>query len=212
MTRVVVADDHVPTRNAVSAALVAHGFVVVGNAGTAPAAVALVRRLRPEVALLDVQMPGDGLAAARTIAGECPATAVVMLTVSQQDEHLFEALRAGAVGFLHKEMELERIPTALHGALSGEAALPRSLVLKVVNEFRERDRRRGLRAKGLEKLTDREWEILELLRQGVSTSDIASKLFVAPVTVRTHVSGILRKLHVPDRAAAVRLLDDQTWR
>ncbi len=212
MKRIVVGDDHVPTRNAVSSCLRHHGFVVAGQAGTGPAAVALVRQLRPDVALLDVQMPGDGIVAARAITSEFPQTAVVMLTVSQDDDHLFGALRAGAVGFLHKGMQLDRIPHALEAVLTGEAALPRSLVLKVVKEFREREGRFGRRRKGLEKLTDREWEILDLLRQGYTTRDIASRFVVAPVTVRTHVSAMLRKLQVSDRAAAIRLLDDETGR
>ncbi len=212
MSRVVVADDHLPTRQAVAAALSRDGFSVVGQAGSAPAAVALVRQLAPEVALLDVQMPGSGLAAAQEISTQFPGTAVVMLTVSRDDEHLFAALRAGAVGFLHKDMQLDRIPSALRGVLAGEAALPRSLMRKVMAEFRERDQRRGSERRRVHRLTDREWETLALLRQGLGTREIASRLFVEPVTVRTHVAAILRKLRVPDRAAAIQLLDDETGR
>jgi DNA-binding NarL/FixJ family response regulator len=154
-------------------------------------------------------MPGGGIGAAETISRELPGAAIVMLTVSRSDADLFAALRAGASGYLLKDIDPERLPKALRGVLDGEAALPRHLVSLLIDEFRDRSRHRGLRLvrrKGGD-LTSPEWEILELMRNGLSTNEMAERLSVAPVIVKTHVAAILRKLRVSDRAEALRLLD-----
>lgn len=162
--------------------------------------------------LLDIHMPGNGISAAARIVRRLPETSVVMLTVSGSDVDLFDALRAGASGYLLKDIDPARLPHALRGVLAGEAALPRALVARVIDEFRERGRRRHLPLLGDRgvQLTSREWEILDLLRSGLTTAEIAERLFVSKVTVRRHVSGILRKLRVPDRDAALRLLDERS--
>ena len=198
---VLVADDHPPTRHGIRMALEEGGFAVVAEAATAATAVELAKETTPAICLLDVHMPGNGITAARTIARDVPGTTIVMLTVSRDDGDLFDAIRAGASGYLLKDIDPDRLPLALRGVLDGEAALPRGLVMKLMGEFRDRDERR---VGGGARLTDREWQILDLLSRGASTADIAEQLFVSAVTVRTHVSAILRKLHVPDRAAAVR--------
>jgi DNA-binding NarL/FixJ family response regulator len=207
--RVLIADDHPPTRVGVRAALERGAFTVCAEAADAAAAVEAARRERPDVCLLDIHMPGDGIRAAETIGRELPETAIVMLTVSRADEDLFAALRVGASGYLLKDIDPTRLPLALHGVLEGEAALPRHLVALVIEEFRERRRRRRIPLVGRRsvELTDREWEVLDLMREGLSTQEIADRLFISPVTVRTHVSAILRKLHVPSREAAVKLLE-----
>ena len=205
--RVVIADDHVPTRLGIRSALEEGGFEVVAEASTAEAAVLRVGELRPDVALLDVRMPGSGLIAARDIAALFPETAVVMLTVSRDDADLFEALRAGARGYLLKDTDPERLPLALQGVLDGEAALPRSLMARLVHEFQQRQDRGGRPTGPLANLTVREREVLELLREGLNTQQIAERLFVSAGTVRTHVAGVVHKLHVPDRDAAARLAD-----
>lgn len=207
--RVLVADDHPPTRAGVRAALERAAFTVCAEAADAPAAVEAARRERPDVCLLDIHMPGDGIRAAETIARELPETAVVMLTVSRADEDLFAALRVGASGYLLKDIDPGRLPHALLGVLEGEAALPRRLVALLMEEFRERRRRHRIPLLGRRsvEVTDREWEVLDLMRKGLSTQEIADELFISPVTVRTHVSAILRKLHVSSREAALELLD-----
>jgi len=207
--RVLIADDHPPTRAGVKAALEKDGFVVCAQAADARAAIEAARSERPDVCLLDIHMPGDGIHAAETISRELPDAAVVMLTVSRTDADLFNALRAGASGYLLKDIDPVRLPLALRGVLEGEAALPRRLVALLIEEFRERKRRRRIPLVGRRgvELTDREWEVLELMKQGLTTDEIASHLFISPVTVRTHVSSILKKLQVPTREAAVALLE-----
>jgi DNA-binding NarL/FixJ family response regulator len=207
--RVLIADDHPPTRAGVRLALERDTFTVCAEAADGPTAVEAARRERPDVCLLDINMPGDGIKAAEQISHELPETAVVMLTVSRSDADLFDALRAGASGYLLKDIDPARLPLALRGVLEGEAALPRRLVALLIEEFRERQRRRRIPLVGRRsvELTDREWEVLELMRQGLATEEIAARLFISAGTVRTHVSSILRKLQVPTREAAVELLD-----
>jgi two-component system NarL family response regulator len=212
--RALVADDHAPTRAGVRSALEADGFIVVAEAATAEAAVAAALRERPDVCLLDINMPGSGIAAAAEISEQLPAARIVMLTASRDDEDLFAALKAGASGYLLKDMNPERLPAALRGVLAGEAALPRALMARVVAEFRAAERRPMLpflKRRGVE-LTGREWEVLELLREELSTAEIAARLDVSPVTVRRHVSAILGKLRVPDRKAMARLLAEHEGR
>lgn len=207
--RVLVADDHPALRQSVRVALEGADFEVCGQAESAGEAVETALREMPDVCLLDIHMPGNGISAARQITSQLPDTAVVMLTVSRNDADLFDALRAGACGYLLKDIDPGRLPHALRGVISGEAALPRALMARVIDEFRERSRRKRLPlvgGRGVD-LTSREWEILEYLRDGLTTGEIAERLFVSKVTVRRHVSSILRKLHVPDRKSALRLVE-----
>jgi DNA-binding NarL/FixJ family response regulator len=205
----VIADDHAMARSGVRQTLVEADFDVVGEASDAPSAVELAERERPDLCLLDVHMPGSGIRAASEIVERLPETAVVMLTVSRNDEDLFDALRAGAAGYLLKDTDPQRLPHALRGVLAGEAAVPRALVTRVIDEFRTRGRRRRVPLPGRRgiELSSREWEVLDLLREGCTTAEIARRLFVSPVTVRRHVSAVLRKLDVSDRAAAVEMLE-----
>lgn len=182
-----------------------HGFEIVAEAADAVGAVAMAAALGPDVALLSTKMPGTGIRAAASIAIVVPPTAVVMYTDSHRDEDLFAALQAGARGYLWNDTDPLRLPLALKGVLAGEAAVPRELVARLLEEFRMRDRPRRLRlnGRGDVELTPREWDVLELLRQGLETEEISSLLYIARVTVRTHISAILRKLEVPTREEAI---------
>ncbi|MFP5335812.1 MAG: response regulator [Actinomycetes bacterium] len=206
---VVVADDHAPTRAGVREALEGDGFDVVGEAANARAAIDLVLRTRPHVALLDIHMPGNGVAAAARVATAQPGTAVVMLTYSREDEDLFGALKAGAQGYLLKDMNPDRLGAALRGVLAGEASIPRGLAARVLDEFRATSGRAPLfRPRRPSGLTSREWEIMVLLRDGLTTEGVAQHLSISPATVRVHVSSVLKKLQARDRSTALRMLDD----
>jgi DNA-binding NarL/FixJ family response regulator len=210
---ILIADDHAPTRAGVRAVL-GDGFAVVAETDRADLAVEIALRERPDICLLDIHMPGSGVAAAARITEQQPGTVVVMLTVSRDDDDLFAALRAGASGYLLKDMDPARLVPALRGVLAGEAALPRTLVARVVEEFRSAESRPSLpfvRRRGA-RLTAREWEVLELLRERLTTAQIAHRLGLSAVTVRRHVSSILAKLRVPDRRAMERLLEAEAAR
>jgi DNA-binding NarL/FixJ family response regulator len=210
--RVVIADDHAPTREDIRAALERDPrFLVVADAPDAFSAIELVIRERPDVCLLDIHMPGGGIAATWEISARLPQTKIVMLTVSREERDLFAALRAGAAGYLLKDMDPRRLPHALDDVIRGVAAMPRPLVAGLIREFRDRGpRRRATVAEGPEsQLTSREWQVLDLVRQKLSTAEIARRLVLSPVTVRTHVNSILRKLGVPDREALVRRFDER---
>ena len=208
-SRVLLADDQPRIRSSVACALEATGnFVVCAEVGSADDAVAAAVAHHPEVCLLDINMPGGGIAAAGAITAKVRDTNVVMLTVSRQDDDLFDALRAGARGYLLKDLAPDRIGAELERVLRGEAVLPGTLVARLVEEFRDREDRRMTIGNGrAARLTGREWDVLELLRQRLTTEEIAARLFVSQTTVRTHVSSVLRKLQVADRDEAVRLLD-----
>jgi DNA-binding NarL/FixJ family response regulator len=154
-------------------------------------------------------MPGGGIDAAEAISVEVPETAIVMLTVSRSDADLFAALRAGASGYLLKDIDPDRLPYALRGVLDGEAALPRDLVSLLINEFQRRARYPRLRLvrRAGEDLTSEEWEVLELMRGGLATSEIAAELGTPAEAVKTNIASILRKLRVENGREALRLTD-----
>jgi DNA-binding NarL/FixJ family response regulator len=202
---VLIAAGDARVRSQLRESLDGRGFDVVAEAADAPGAVAMAAASRPDVALLSTQMPGTGIRAAASISIAVPGTAIVMYTDSQRDEDLFAALQAGARGYLWDDTDPMRLPLALKGVLAGEAAVPRELVARLLDEFRLRDRPRRLRLNGRRdvELTPREWDVLELLRQGLGTGEISSLLYISRVTVRTHISAVLRKLGVSTRDEAV---------
>lgn len=205
---IVIADDHPPIRLGVRMALMRGGFNVVAEAADCEGAVSAVLRERPDVCLLDVQMPGGGIEAARRITEAAVPTSVVMLTVSERSEDVLAALRAGAVGYLPKDTAPDRLPAALCGVLRGEAALPRALMGLVLDSLREYPSAAAdpVRVGEIE-LTARESEVLKLLRTGKKTAEISELLALSPVTVRRHISAGVAKLGVADRSAAVRAID-----
>ncbi len=208
--RIVLADDHATTRLGVRLALEDGGFQVVAEAVDAPSAVAAALKHRPDLCLLDVYMPGGGIQAAGELAEVLPEMPIVMLSVSETNDDLFDAIRAGACGYLLKDTDPERLPFALRAVLDGEAPLPRVLTARLITEFRRHGRERRIAgADGkLVTLSERESEILELLRTELSTKQVADRLGISPVTVRRHVSEALRKLRVSDRGEALRLTGD----
>jgi len=204
---VVMADDQPRTRTRIRQALEAGGCVVLGEAASADQAVALTLEHRPDVALLDIHMPGNGITAAREISRSLPGTAVVMLTASAEDDDLFDSLRAGASGYLLKDTDSGLLVDELRCVLAGEAAMSRRLVGRIMEEFRSPATPRfSRRSRASAKLSPREWEVMELLGEGLSTDEVARRLFVSPTTVRVHVSGVVRKLRVKDRESAFRVL------
>jgi DNA-binding NarL/FixJ family response regulator len=205
--RVLIADDHAPTRTGVRIALERGGLEVCAEASNAPDAVAAAIEQRPDVCLLDVRMPGRGTAAAGQIIAKLPGTVVLMLTVSSDEDDLFDSLREGAAGYLLKDMDPGDLPAAVRCAFAGEGALPGLLIARLIDEFRERGRMRRLpgQARGRPALTKREWEVLDLMCEGAGTSEIARRLVVSSATVRRHVANILGKLGASSREEATKL-------
>ena len=205
--RLVMADDNARIRSQVRAALESGGCEVLAEGASAEEAVKLALEHRPDVVLLDIHMPGNGIQAAQQISRSLPQVAIVMLTQSKEDDDLFDSLRAGASGYLLKGADPATLAESLRGVLLGEAAMPPNLVTRIMQEFRGPSRRRFLRkSAAADKLSSREWEVIEMLSQGHATEEVAGRLFVSPTTVRVHVSSVLRKLRVKDRESAFRLL------
>jgi two-component system, NarL family, nitrate/nitrite response regulator NarL len=212
LPRVLLADDHFPLRVSVRQVLEERGFEVCAEATDAASAVEAALRERPDVCLVGVKLRGNGLAAAAEISDRVPDAAVVMLTASSDDSDLFTALRAGASGYLLKDMDPKHLALALRGVLEGEAALPPRLVARLIEDYRRLGRPRRLQIGGphATELTERETEVVALMREGLSTAEIADHLSVSPVTVRRHISEVLRKLRVSDRDSALRLVAEHS--
>jgi DNA-binding NarL/FixJ family response regulator len=185
------------------------GFEVCSEVSTAHDAVEAALRERPDVCLLDVNMPGGGASAASNITARLPHTVVLMLTVSKEGDDLLESMRRGASGYLLKDMDPKRLPAVVRAALAGEAPLPRRMTGFLIEELRhdQHHRRPPVVEHGRAELTRREWEVLDQLCDGAGTADIAERLFLSQVTVRRHVSAILHKLDVSSREEAVRLVE-----
>lgn len=207
---VVLGDDQGGTRAGVRQALEARGIRVVAEAGTADEAIAAAIRHKPAVCLLAVHIPGSGIVAADRIKTALPDAKIVMLTGSDRDEDLFASIRAGADGYLLKTMSARRLPDAIRGVVAGEAAIPRPLVARLVEEYRRQGRARAVYLPGSEspvEITPREFEVITRLRHGAVTAEIARDLQISEVTVRRHISSVEHKLGAPNRRAAVALIE-----
>jgi len=186
--------------------LEAYDFSVVAETDDAPSTVAVALRLRPDICLLELGLPEDGLRAIGRIARSAPETLIVVLSRSDSPQDVVNALTRGASGYLLKGIGGERLASTLRSAHKGEPALSRALVPFLVDEIRRGSERRLVLPTGPVALTPREWEVGELLCEGLSTAAIAERLGVSPVTVRRHVGLLLQKLGAPSREAAVDLL------
>jgi DNA-binding NarL/FixJ family response regulator len=202
--RVVVCEDQALVRAGLVTMLRTDPEIaVVGEAGDGLTAVNVVTKEKPDVALVDIRMPGiDGIEATGRIVQAVPATRVMMLTTFGHDDYVYEALRAGASGFLLKDTPAEELLDAVHAVAAGEARLDPAVTAGVVAHFRTHVARAGTDTR-LDSLTDREREVLQLMARGMSNGEIAEQLVVAPGTVKTHVASLLSKLGVRDRVQAV---------
>jgi DNA-binding NarL/FixJ family response regulator len=192
-------------RRALESVLSGAEFELVGGTSSADAAIGLVRERSPHVALIDVILEnGDGLEVAERISREAPDTRVIVLAATDDETKALRALRAGARGYLRKDIELDALPRAVNGVLAGEAAVSRHLTMRVIDELRRAPALGpGIRPT-VSELTPREWQVLDLLTTGASTADIAVDLVLSPETVLTHVKNILKKLGVHSRRDAIK--------
>jgi DNA-binding NarL/FixJ family response regulator len=202
--RTIVADDDPLVRRLIRDTLQLDGVTVIAEACTGREAVELALFYRPDVVLMDYMMPElDGIEATRRIYERAPEIRVVMLTGAGDESLGMRGLRAGAAGFLSKDIELSSLPRALRGALEGEAAISRRLAMQLIQHYRSApEAGMGLRPVR-SSLTDREWEVLDLLSGGASTDDIARLLVLSTETVRSHLKNLYRKLDVRTREQAV---------
>jgi DNA-binding NarL/FixJ family response regulator len=201
--KILVVDDHVLFREGLISLLRSTSyFEVVGSAGNVHEAIYLARELRPEIILMDFAMPdGTGVDATRAILADWPDCKIVFLTMYESDDKLFEALRAGAKGYLPKNTPSPNLAASLRALTNGEMALSRQLMSRVVEEF-SRIRHPEPNGKNLSKLSARELEVLHELENGASNQEIAQRLYLSENTVKHHIRSILEKLQVPNRREA----------
>jgi DNA-binding NarL/FixJ family response regulator len=204
--RVLLADDQALVRAGFRALLDAQDDIeVVGEANDGAEAVALARRHGPDVVLMDIRMPGtDGLAATRAIVGDdrLAGVRIVILTTFELDEYVFEAIRSGASGFLVKDTEPVELLRAVRAVAAGDALLSPGVTRRLIGEFATQTRE-AQPTPQLDVLTDREREVMALVAEGLSNDDIAARLFLSPMTAKTHVSRAMTKLGARDRAQLV---------
>ena len=206
MTRIVVADDHQVVRNGFAELLASQeDLEVVATAADGAEAVQVCRELRPDIVLMDVRMPGmDGIEATRQLAADGNAPRVIILTTFDLDEYVYDALRAGASGFLLKDVTAERLFDAVRVVANGEALLAPGVTRRLIRDFAAmRPKSDDASRAALARLTPRETEVLRLVADGLSNPEIAERLVVTEETVKTHVSRVLRKLGLRDRTQAV---------
>lgn len=200
--RILLADDHPLFRDGVASLLRSWGHDVIGQAGTADEAVHLAAELVPDLVLMDVRMPGSGLAATRAITALGGPTRIVMLTVSEDEDDLFAAIKAGAQGYLLKNLESTQFRGMLEAAERGEAAITPATAIRILAEYRHgdsSDARGGSGAEAAERLTEREQEVLRLVTAGLRNKEIAARLGVSENTAKFHLRNILEKLHAESR-------------
>ena len=204
--RVIICDDHALFRRGLTMVLESEeGIEVVGEAEDGADAIRQAEALAPDVVLMDVRMPRiSGIEATATIAASAPSSKILMLTVSDEEDDLYEAIKAGAAGYLLKEISIEEVATAIRAVVSGQSLISPSMASKLLSEFTNLAKRAEERQSvPTPRLTDRELEVLELVAQGLTNKDIAVELYISENTVKNHVRNILEKLHLHSRMEAV---------
>ncbi|MGA2010811.1 MAG: response regulator transcription factor [Solirubrobacteraceae bacterium] len=204
---ILIADDHVATRVGARIALQANGFEAVAEVATADDAVAAALAHKPQICLVADHIPGDVIAAIKRISTILPQTKIAILASSESPFELVSAVLAGADGYVLKTVDPERLPATLRALLDDQVVVPRALTAALVSELRRRNGSRGVAVAGDGTvLTDREAEVMALMREGMTTAAMADRLRISPVTVRRHISTSLQKLGERDRSSAVTLL------
>jgi DNA-binding NarL/FixJ family response regulator len=203
--RVLVADDQALVRSGFRMILESRPDIeVVGEAEDGFEAIEATRRLLPDVILMDVRMPNlDGVEATRRLVGRGTESRILILTTFDLDEYVYEAIRAGASGFLLKDVRPQELVDAVHVVAHGDALLAPSITRRLLDRFAEQAPGEPAAPPQLESLTERELEVLKLVAKGWSNAELAEKLFLSETTVKTHVSSVLRKLGLRDRVQAV---------
>jgi len=202
--RLLLADDHALFRAGIASLLRAWGHEVVGEAGNGLEALELVRKLHPDLVLMDITMPEcNGLEATRLIKAELPDTRIAIVTVSDHDEDLFEAIKSGAEGYLLKDMAEAELKRTLNTLAAGEPALSPRLAAKILDEFARLGREAPRRGDRRDELSAREREVLQLVAEGATNKEIATRLYISEHTVNFHMKNILSTLHLRNRAQAV---------
>lgn len=202
-----LAEPDLPTREGIRYALESAGIEICGEPDDLRSSIEMALREEPDACLIDEGLRGGAIAAVDAIFRRLPATKLIILTESEEPKALLPAIRAGAVGFVRKDYDPTRLPDTIRGVMKGEAALSRRLTYHLLESLRMRERGRSApTTPGGPSMTDRELEVLELMTEGLRTSQIAAQLSISEVTVRRHVSSAVAKLGVKDRSAAIAVL------
>lgn len=206
---VVIGANDAATLAGMRIALEADGLDVCAEVHSLQELVEIVELLGPDACLIDIDLTGGGIRGAAELAARAPSVAVILLADDVGDERFLDAMRVGAVGYVPKGIVPARLPSVIRAVLGGEPAIPRALVALLIKQYRDRPARRHLldgNGGGVD-LTTREWEVLDFMREGQSTREIADRLLISEVTVRRHIGSVLKKLHVSSRADALRMLE-----
>ncbi len=204
--KIVIVDDHILFREGLAAILQAEPDIeVVGLAGSVQEAIETMRTVNPDIILMDYSLPdGTGAEATRQILSEHPHCKIIFLTISEEDENLFSAIRSGGKGYLLKNIRPAKLIASLRSVNQGESALSRSMTLRLMEELTRTPKQPQPTDAAVETLTQREKEVLQMVAEGGTNQEIANRLFISENTVKYHIHSILSKLNVPERSAAVR--------
>jgi len=201
--RILIVDDHVLLREGLVKILTLdERLEIIGEAGRGEEAINLARKLRPDVILMDINMPGiNGIEATKIIKQEMPQIGVIALTIHDDEEYIFELVRAGVSGYVLKDIQPERLISTIKDVASGKSVIHPDITAKILGEFNRLSERK-LRSAGIDELTGRELDVLQLIAKGLANKDIAHALFISEKTVKNHITNIFRKLNVEDRTQA----------